>query len=52
MTLDGQTVVSTALGLWTGITGGTPYITIGSAYIAGPSAPWSIRIDSLIVDMK
>lgn len=52
VTLDGQTVVSAALGLWTGITGGTPYITIGSAYIAGPSAPWAIRIDSLTVDMK
>jgi len=50
--LDGQPVASTPLGLWAGITGGTPYITIGSAYIAGPSAPWAIRIDSLTVDMK
>jgi len=52
VTLDGQPVASTPLGLWAGITGGTPYITIGSAYIAGPSAPWAIRIDSLTVDMK
>jgi hypothetical protein len=52
VTLDGQTVLIEALVLWKGFSGGTPYITVGAAHLPGPSQPWSIRMDSVTMDIR
>jgi hypothetical protein len=52
VTIDGQAVVTEALTLWKNLTGGKPFVTVGAGYVPGPSQPWSIRMDSLTLDLK
>lgn len=52
VTIDGQPVLTEALTLWKNLTGGKPYITVGAGYVPGPTQPWSIRMDSLTLDVQ
>lgn len=50
--LAGDTVIDEDLTLFTGSPGGSPAVTVGAAFLHGPSPPYALHLDNITFDAR